>query len=138
MHMKKNYSIPAFFKNTLPYLYFIGVGCYWLFDSLYASAYFNPVAAILVALLVWQCKIQNNLVGFCTGLLLTIFTMLMFMGVISEFRDFKVLSTSARQLLIFGSTICTGGLIMAIVITINHLNNIPRVTNTIHDNPYCQ
>jgi uncharacterized membrane protein YdcZ (DUF606 family) len=104
-------------KTVIPIVYFLLLSIYWFYDSLSQQQNYNYLALTIAAILVTQIILKNKLFGISLGILGVIGSLLMFLAVLSEFNEFKVISESAKQLIVVGTVLSVAGMIMATIIT---------------------
>ena len=116
----QNQRLTNSIKTVLPIIYFIGITIYWAYDNFYQGQHFNYVTLGIAAILITQIFFNNKFLGISLGILGLIVSILIFLAVLSEFNEFKIISQEAKQLLTIGSLLSLGGVVMAaIMITTN-------------------
>ncbi|HSN61190.1 MAG TPA: hypothetical protein VLR49_09650, partial [Ferruginibacter sp.] len=97
-----------------------GITIYWVYDNFYQGQHIKYVSLVIAGILVTQIIFNNKYLGTSLGILGLIGSILMFLAVVSEFNEFKIISQEAKQLLTIGSLLSLGGVVMAaIMITTN-------------------
>jgi len=85
--------------NVLPELYFIvSVLYYWSLTALLV----NPVAIILLLVLVFQITIRNRISGIILSVLLILISSYLVLALLSELSEFHEFNDDARNILVFG------------------------------------
>ncbi len=85
--------------NILPELYFIvSVLYYWSLTALLV----NPVAIILLLLLVFQITTRKQVLGIVIAAILILISSYLVLALLSELSEFSEFNNDARNLVVFG------------------------------------
>ncbi|RZK53124.1 MAG: hypothetical protein EOO87_13660 [Pedobacter sp.] len=122
--MKNSTNFYKLSGRTLPFLYLSGLMLYWLADTYFAINSFNYVSAILLSLLTAQFFLKNKILGLSLGLVILVSSVIMFLAVISEYYNFKLLNAEANKLLIYGCLLSFGAFVSSTTMTVNNLKRI--------------
>lgn len=90
----------------LPEFFIISLSIYWFLENYMSSGYVNYIALVVFVIVTLQVFIKNKIVGIMLGSIFFFFGLYMILAVISEFRKFTAIDSSAIQLLSVGLTIC--------------------------------
>ena len=90
----------------LPEFFIIALSIYWFLENYRSSGYVNYIALVVFVIVTLQVFLKNKIVGIMLGSMLFLFGLYMVLAVISEFRKFTTLDSSAIQLISVGFLIC--------------------------------
>lgn len=95
------------------YLLMAAVMFYWVS----AGMVINPVAIVLIVILILQIIFKNRTIGLVIPIVLIMTCLYMLMALISEFNEFPTFNTDAKKLLFVGlsyfiSTITVAGIMI--------------------------
>lgn len=122
--MKNSTNFYKLSGRTLPFLYLSALMLYWLADTYFALNSFNYVSAIILILLTAQFFLRNKILGLSLGLVILVSSVIMFLAVISEYNNFKLLNAEANKLLIYGYLLSFGAFVSSTTMTVNNLKRI--------------
>ncbi|WCM43106.1 hypothetical protein MG290_05390 [Flavobacterium sp. CBA20B-1] len=107
----------SFLSNFVEYLLIIAVLIYWHGTS----NLLNPFAIGLLAVLVFQLFIKNNVVGVLIASTLILLSMYMLLALFSEVNEFESFNSEAQRLLFIGLAYFLGTIIVAILMIWKYL-----------------
>lgn len=90
----------------LPEFFIIALSIYWFLENYMSSGHINYFAIIVFALVTVQIFLKNKIVGIMLGSILFFFGLYMVLAVLSEFREFTTIDSSAIKLISVGFLIC--------------------------------
>jgi hypothetical protein len=93
--------------NSIPELYFMGMGLFWAAENYFTSGTVNYFALLVTWLLFLQIIYKNRFIGLVYGVILTLFSAYMVLAVVSEFSEAK-----AFELIVVGGTLFATGVYM--------------------------
>jgi len=93
------------------YLILVVLGTWYPFRSIV-----NPVAWVLIAILLLQLIYKNKIVGFLIGGAFLLVNLFMILALVSEFREFPRVNAKALQLLGVGLSIIALHVALAMII----------------------
>ncbi len=88
----------------LPEFILVALSTYWFLDNYIGANHFNPLAFIVLAILMLQIYFKNKYVGFLLAWFISLFSLYLVLAVISEFRDS---SEGMLKLLVGGLVFCS-------------------------------
>ena len=91
---------------VLPEFFIIALSIYWFLENYMGSGYVNYIALVVFVIVTLQVFLKNKIVGIMLGSILFLFGLYMVLAVLSEFRKFTTLDSSAIQLISVGFLIC--------------------------------
>lgn len=98
------------------YVLLTSVLFYWISSSLS-----NPIAIVLLVVIVLQLIFKNKMAGFFIGMSLLMFTVYMFMALFSELNEFPEFDSSATRLLVIGTLYLSVTLTASIMLIVKSL-----------------
>ena len=90
----------------LPEFFIISLSIYWFLENYMSSGYVNYIALVVFLIVALQVFIKNKIVGVMLGSILFLFGLYMVLAVLSEFKKFTTIDSSAIQLISVGFLIC--------------------------------
>ncbi|WP_396192634.1 hypothetical protein [Flavobacterium sp.] len=90
----------------LPEFFIIALSIYWFLENYMGSGYVNYIALVVFVIVALQVFLKNKIVGIMLGSILFLFGLYMVLAVLSEFRKFTSIDSSAIQLISVGFLIC--------------------------------
>ncbi|HCQ11836.1 hypothetical protein [Flavobacterium sp.] len=90
----------------LPEFFIIALSIYWFLENYMGSGYVNYIALVVFVIVTLQVFLKNKIVGIMLGSILFLFGLYMVLAVLSEFRKFTSIDSSAIQLISVGFLIC--------------------------------
>jgi hypothetical protein len=104
---------------VLPELYLIlAVAFYWISTS----SKLNPIAIILLVVLIYQIIKRNKVLGLITATLFLVMNAYMILALFSELSEFQEFNSSAQQLAIVGFLYLCFNIIVATIMLIKYIN----------------
>jgi len=97
----------------LPELIILILSCLWLIDNYRVSAIINYYALSVAVVMVLQLVFKFKIVGLSMAIIIALFSLYMFLAVVSEFNDFPQVNFEALKLLVVGFYFCFLGFIAA-------------------------
>ena len=91
---------------VLPEFFIIALSIYWFLKNYMSSGYVNYIALVVFVIVALQVFLKNKIVGIMLGSILFLFGLYMVLAVLSEFRKFSSIDSSAIQLIAVGFLIC--------------------------------
>ena len=88
-----------------PEFFIIVLSIYWFLENYMSSGHINYFAIAVFVIVTVQIFLKNKIVGIMLGSILFFFGLYMVLAVLSEFRKFTTIDSSAIQLLSVGLTI---------------------------------
>jgi len=88
----------SFLSNLVEYLLIIAVLFYWHGTS----NLLNPIAIGLLAVLIFQIILKNNVIGVLIPCVLMLLSMYMILALLSEVNEFESFNSDAQKLLFIG------------------------------------
>ena len=123
MGITLRYIKPLFY--SMPELYLIlATIFYWVSTA----TLLNPIAFILLVLIVSQLIFNKKGIGIFLASLLIILNLYMFLALFSELSEFSAFTVSAQKLLFIGSGFLILNLFMSIKLLLKHINLYPERT----------
>lgn len=98
------------------YVLLTSVLFYWISSSLS-----NPIAIVLLVVIVLQLIFKNKMAGFFIGMSLLMFTVYMFMALFSELNELPEFDSSATRLLVIGTLYLSVTLTASIMLIVKSL-----------------
>lgn len=90
----------------LPEFFIFVLSIYWFLENYMSSGYVNYFAIVVFGIVVLQIFLKNKILGIMLGSMLFLFGLYMVLAVLSEFKKFTVIDSSAIQLISVGLLIC--------------------------------
>ena len=90
----------------LPEFFIIALSIYWFLENYMSSGHINYFAIVVFVIVALQVFLKNKIVGIMLGSILFLFGLYMVLAVLSEFRKFTSIDSSAIQLISVGFLIC--------------------------------
>lgn len=90
----------------LPEAFIVLLSMYWFLDNYIGSGHVNYIAIIVFVIVTLQLFIKNNIIGIILGSIFFLFGLYMILAVLSEFKKFTTINSSALQLISVGFLIC--------------------------------
>lgn len=90
----------------LPELFISALSIYWFFENYKSSGHVNYFAIVVFVIVALQIFIKNKVIGVVLGSIFFLFGLYMILAVLSEFKKFTTLDSSAIQLISVGLLIC--------------------------------
>ena len=123
MGITLRYIKPLFY--WMPELYLIlATIFYWVSTA----TLLNPIAFILLVLIVSQLIFNKKGIGIFLASLLIILNLYMFLALFSELSEFSAFTVSAQKLLFIGSGFLILNLVMSIKLLLKHITLHPERT----------
>lgn len=91
---------------VLPEIFIILLSIYWFLDNFLGSGHINYFAVVVFFIVTLQLFIKNKIVGIILGSIFFLFGLYMILAVLSEFKKFTTIDSSAIQLISIGFLIC--------------------------------
>lgn len=89
-----------------PEFFIIALSIYWFLENYMSSGHINYFAIVVFVIVALQVFLKNKIVGIMLGSILFLFGLYMFLAVLSEFREFRAIDSSAIELISVGFLIC--------------------------------
>ncbi len=89
-----------------PEFFIIVLSIYWFLENYMSSGHINYFAIVVFVIVALQVFLKNKIVGIMLGSILFLFGLYMFLAVLSEFREFTAIDSSAIELISVGFLIC--------------------------------
>ena len=89
--------------TIMPYIYFISLAAFWFLGDYFAKQNLSFLALGIMLILITQAVVQNKTIGVTLGILAIVVNMIFFFAVLSEFMEFKSITSRAIQLITVGS-----------------------------------
>lgn len=90
----------------LPEIFIISLTIFWFLDNYTRSGHVNFIALIVFVIVALQVFMKNRIVGIVFGSLFFLFGLYMVLAVLSDFKKFSAIDSSAIQLIGIGFLIC--------------------------------
>ena len=91
---------------VLPEFLIMTVAMFWFLDNYMGTGHINYFAIVVFAVVALQVFLKNKIVGIMLGSIFFLFGLYMVLAVLSEFRKFTSINSSAIQLVSVGFLIC--------------------------------
>jgi hypothetical protein len=90
----------------LPEIFIILLSIYWFLDNYLGSGHINYFAIVVFIILTLQLFLKNKVIGIILGSIFFLFGLYMILAVLSEFKKFTAVDSSAIELILVGFLIC--------------------------------
>lgn len=90
----------------LPEFFIIAVAIFWFLDNYMSTGHINYFTIVVFAIVTLQIFLKNKILGIVLGSVLFLFGLYMVLAVLSEFKKFTVIDSSAVELISVGFLIC--------------------------------
>jgi hypothetical protein len=91
---------------VLPEFFIMTVAIFWFCDNYFGSGHINYFAIVVFAIVALQVFLKNKILGIVLASIFFFFGLYMVLAVLSEFKKFTTLDSSAIQLIAVGFFIC--------------------------------
>lgn len=121
MGITLKYIKPLFY--WMPEIYLIlATLFYWISTA----TLLNPIAFVLLILVVSQLIFNKKGMGVFVSCILIVINLYLFLALFSELREFSSFTSSAQKLLFIGGGFLTLNILMAIKLLLKHVDFTPR------------
>jgi hypothetical protein len=90
----------------LPEFFIILLSIYWFLDNYLGSGHINYFAIVVFIIVTLQLFLKNKFIGIILGSIFFLFGLYMILAVLSEFKKFTAVDSSAVELISVGFLIC--------------------------------
>lgn len=90
----------------LPEFFIIALSIFWFLDNYLGSGHINYFTIVVFIVVLLQLFIKNKIVGIVLGSIFFLFGLYMILAVLSEFKKFTTITSSAIELISVGFLIC--------------------------------
>lgn len=86
----------------LPEIFIILLSIYWFLDNYLGSGHINYFAIVAFIIVTLQLFLKNKVIGIILGSIFFLFGLYMILAVLSEFKKFTAVDSSAIELILVG------------------------------------
>lgn len=122
----RNLKLKELMLQYTPYVFFSSFCLYWFFDNLIGNQTINYLSLGSIFLMLFQMIKQQKILGFSLGIFLIIVSIIIGLGIISDYNNTLEMSQKVNNFLIIGCIVSISCFLMALQMTIINYRKLTK------------
>jgi hypothetical protein len=122
----RNLKLKELTLQYTPYVFFSSFCLYWFFDNLIGNQTINYLSVGFIFLMLFQIFKQQIILGFSLGIFLMIVSIIIGLGVLSDYNDTLEMRQQVNKFLIIGCIVSISCFLMALQMTVVNYQKLTK------------